>query len=168
MKLKQEVFEFTGIYRGEVVDNNDPLKLGRVKVRVFPFFRGASVNAIPWAVPAFPLIRGAGNYGSFVVPKVGSKVWVFFENQDYNMPVYFAEAYDGSTVKSEFNADYPDRFGFKLGNGICVYFVDKEDKKEVGIEHPSGSYIKILDDGSIFIHSASEVRIEGALVNINP
>jgi phage baseplate assembly protein gpV len=48
--------------------------------------------------------------GMFSIPKVGSKVWVFFENGHTNRPVYFATSYDDTnwdTISDEQN--YPDK-----------------------------------------------------------
>ena len=172
IKLKKDNFKFTGFYRGKVVDNNDPDKAGRIRVKVYPMFADLpeeEYDAIPWAVPAFPISRGSGDFGTFAVPKIGSFVWVFFENFDYNQPVYFAEAFSKANIMAEFNtSEYPDKLGFKLSNGIYVYFVDRNSNKILGVSHPSGTYIKIFDNGAVIIHSANNVVIEGTTVSINP
>ena len=46
--------ELGGLLRGIVVDNNDPLKLGRIKVRVIAAYGEQPVNNLPWAWPCFP------------------------------------------------------------------------------------------------------------------
>jgi len=48
--------------------------------------------------------------GLFSVPKVGAKVWVFFEGGDSNRPIYFAVSYakgDWDTISD--SSDYPDQ-----------------------------------------------------------
>jgi len=47
--------------------------------------------------------------GLFSIPKVGSRVWVFFENGNPNRPVYFATAYSQSDWDSiNTDGNYPD------------------------------------------------------------
>jgi len=83
-----------GFYRGRVEYNRDPLKLGRVKVRVpqlhgFPDDEGAiPTSALPWASPG--IFIGAGyDMGQFIVPHVGTFVWVSWEEGDPDKPIYF-------------------------------------------------------------------------------
>ena len=84
--------EFNGNYRGQVVNNLDPLQAGRVQVQVLPMLVNVDSTLLPWAIPAMPLSSGSGSgYGSFNVPNTGSWVWVFFEQGSIYQPVYFAE-----------------------------------------------------------------------------
>ena len=69
-----------GLYRGTVVDNNDPQKRMRLKVRVGEFCTGLSDAAIPWAQTACPVY-------SDPVP-VGTIVYVCFEKGNTNYPIY--------------------------------------------------------------------------------
>lgn len=101
--LEEKDIRFYGIYRGKVLDYKDPQGYGRIKVQVYPVFSEiADPEALPWAVPAFALGQGAGvvdpakpeaeGIGTFVVPRPGTFVFVFFEQGDPYQPVYFAEA----------------------------------------------------------------------------
>jgi hypothetical protein len=47
--------------------------------------------------------------GVFSVPKVGSRVWVFFEKGEINRPVYFATSYDQSDWSGIADDNYPDK-----------------------------------------------------------
>jgi uncharacterized protein involved in type VI secretion and phage assembly len=71
-------------YRGTIVDNKDPKKLGRVKVRVPQV---AADNIIEeWA---WPFGQPAGeNFGDFFIPPKGSPVWVQFEQGRPTNPVW--------------------------------------------------------------------------------
>jgi len=139
IKLKRDSLKFHGFYRGKVLDNDDPDKLGRIKVEVFSVFDGISASDLPWAVPAFPLFVGSGSdFGNFAVPEVNSHVWVFFEGEDYNQPVYFAEAPDGVFgVPPEAATNYPSRRVMKTKSGIVIYIDDLI--KEIKIDHPEGA-----------------------------
>ena len=64
-----------GSYCGTVVDIEDPLKIGRVRIEVFGFFDGLEPNLIPWATPATSNTGGSDSGGGFFsVPKLGSVV----------------------------------------------------------------------------------------------
>ena len=88
-----ETFPFQ--YRGQVMNNLDPLQAGRIQVQVLPMLAKVEADLLPWAIPAMPISSGAGNgTGSFLVPDIGSWVWIFFEMGSIYQPVYFAEAQD--------------------------------------------------------------------------
>src|SRR6266705_1866391 len=74
---------FYGKYRGLVLANIDPEQIGRVLVQV-PDVLGAIPSS--WAMPCVP---AAGiQSGCFIVPPIGSKVWVEFEQGDPDYPIW--------------------------------------------------------------------------------
>lgn len=68
--------------RGIVVDNIDPLQIGRLLVSV-PAVLG---NQTAFAMPAVPF-AGPG-VGFFALPPIGANVWVDFEQGDITLPVW--------------------------------------------------------------------------------
>lgn len=74
---------FYGKYRGLVIENIDPLQIGRVLVQC-PDVLGETPSS--WAMPCVP---SAGvQSGCFVVPPIGSQVWVEFEQGDPDYPIW--------------------------------------------------------------------------------
>jgi len=74
---------FYGKYRGFVVENIDPEQIGRVLVQV-PDVLGEIPSS--WAMPCVP---AAGiQSGLFIVPPIGSQVWIEFEQGDPNYPIW--------------------------------------------------------------------------------
>jgi len=74
---------FYGKYRGMVINNIDPLQIGRLMVQV------PDVTGLPpstWAMPCMP-VAGIQN-GMFAVPIIGSGVWVEFEQGDPDHPIW--------------------------------------------------------------------------------
>jgi uncharacterized protein involved in type VI secretion and phage assembly len=74
---------FLGKYRGTVVQNVDPLAIGRIQA-IVPDVS----NVIPtsWAMPCVPW---AGiQTGVFAVPPVGAGVWIEFEQGDQDYPIW--------------------------------------------------------------------------------
>lgn len=74
---------FFGKYRGKVVNNVDPMFMGRVMVSC-PTVLG--LNTINWAMPSSPY-AGPG-VGFFAIPPVGANIWVEFEGGDPDYPIY--------------------------------------------------------------------------------
>jgi hypothetical protein len=75
--------QFFGKYRGKVVNNIDPMQLGRVQVSV-PAVLGD--GRMSWAMPCAPF-AGPG-VGFFAIPPVGANVWVEFEGGDPDYPIW--------------------------------------------------------------------------------
>ena len=74
-----------GLYRGTVVNNVDPLGLGRLQVGV-PSAMGSS--DFSWARPCVPF------GGWFMLPPAGALVWVMFEEGNANDPVWMGVFWD--------------------------------------------------------------------------
>lgn len=74
---------YYGKYRGTVINNIDPLQIGRIQVMV------PDVSALlptSWAMPCVPI--AGKQMGTFVVPQVGAGVWVEFEQGDPDFPIW--------------------------------------------------------------------------------
>jgi hypothetical protein len=85
--------QFFGKYRGVVVNNIDPRKLGRIQA-IVPDVSAIALSS--WAVPCVPV---AGmQTGLFSVPPPGSGVWIEFEQGDPDYPIW-SGCYWGETVE---------------------------------------------------------------------
>jgi uncharacterized protein involved in type VI secretion and phage assembly len=75
--------KYYGKYRGTVIQNVDPMNIGRIMVQVPDVS-----NVIPstWAMPCFPF-AGIQN-GLFAVPAIGAGVWVEFEQGEPDYPIW--------------------------------------------------------------------------------
>lgn len=82
---------FSGVYRAVVEETNDPLRIGRVRVRI-PELHNASLKPeeLPWATAAFP-VGGKGN-GWWANFHIGDIVWVEFEKNHPYSPVCIGSA----------------------------------------------------------------------------
>lgn len=103
---------FYGKYRGIVVDNADPNKLGRLKLQV-PSVLGDEV-VTGWALPCLPY-GGDVNQGFWFIPEVGAGVWVEFEEGDLEFPLWVGTFWSEASGESE--APKPnDKDGAEQGN----------------------------------------------------
>lgn len=75
--------KYFGKYRGTVVNNLDPEQRGRLMAQV-PDVTGFVPST--WALPCVPM---AGlQMGAYVVPSLGAKVWIEFEQGDPDYPIW--------------------------------------------------------------------------------
>jgi uncharacterized protein involved in type VI secretion and phage assembly len=75
--------KFYGVYRGTVVNNVDPLQTGRIMATV-PDVSGLTPTT--WAMPCVPI--AGKQMGVFMVPQIGSGIFVQFEGGDPDRPVW--------------------------------------------------------------------------------
>lgn len=75
--------KFFGKYRGVVLNNIDPMQMGRLMVQVPDV---TSLAPGTWAMPCVP-IAGIQN-GMVAMPVIGSGVWVEFEQGDADYPIW--------------------------------------------------------------------------------
>jgi uncharacterized protein involved in type VI secretion and phage assembly len=78
-----ESARYYGIYRGTVVNNVDPMQIGRIMVIVTDV---GSITPSTWAMPCAPIT--GKQMGAFMVPQIGATVWVQFEGGDPDKPVW--------------------------------------------------------------------------------
>ncbi len=85
---------FYGKYRSTVVNNIDPMQIGRIQA-IVPDVLGLIPST--WAMPCVPV---AGiNMGMFTVPPIGSGVWIEFERGDPDYPIWVG-GYWGSAAET--------------------------------------------------------------------
>jgi hypothetical protein len=75
--------KYYGKYKGTVVNNVDPLRLGRLQATV-PDVAGFVPST--FAEPCFPM--GGLQSGAFTLPAVGSGVWIEFEQGNPDHPIW--------------------------------------------------------------------------------
>lgn len=74
---------YFGKYRGMVINNIDPQQMGRLMVQV-PDVEGLLPSS--WAMPCFPF--GGKQMGAYLLPQIGSGVWVEFEQGNPDYPIW--------------------------------------------------------------------------------
>lgn len=138
-----------GKWRGIVVDNLDPEKLRRLRVRV-PALFGNEVTG--WAWPCEPY-GGLAEQGLVTVPDSGAGVWIEFEGGNPNMPIWSgtwaAKPGGNPEIPAEFATNYPKVRGIKTASGHYVYFDDTAGKERVKLRSKSGHTVVFEDTPQI-------------------
>jgi hypothetical protein len=85
---------FGGLWDAVVVDDRDPKKIGRVKIRIFDLHdENTPLEQLPWAMPNFPTAfinpeDTDKSGGMFHIPPVDALVNVMFRHSDPSFPVW--------------------------------------------------------------------------------
>jgi uncharacterized protein involved in type VI secretion and phage assembly len=74
---------YFGKYRGTVINNIDPMQMGRIQAIVPDV---SSVTPTSWAMPCLPV--GGIQMGMYAVPPIGAGVWMEFEHGDPDKPIW--------------------------------------------------------------------------------
>jgi uncharacterized protein involved in type VI secretion and phage assembly len=91
--MEGDTRRFHGKYRGTVVNNVDPMQMGRIMAMV-PDVLGLTPST--WAMPCVP---AAGlQTGVYTVPPIGGGVWIEFEQGDSDYPIWVG-SYWGSAAE---------------------------------------------------------------------
>jgi hypothetical protein len=158
---------YFGKYRGTVVNNVDPMQMGRIQALV------PDVSALlptSWAMPCLP---AAGlQTGVFTLPQVGSGVWIEFEQGDPDYPIW-AGGFWGSAAEvpavSRLAPPAVPSFSFQtpLQNGLIVSDLPGPTGG-IMLRSPTGATI-IVNDTGIYIQNGkgASIIMVGPSVNIN-
>ena len=145
---------FYGVYRGEVVNNDDPDGLGRVVVKVPSVMHRAEEASENWAWPIMP--AAAKDYGVFFPPAKGDTVWVMFENGRPEYPIYVGGWWGKDELAEEWQSsgssgDKEFVRGIKSKAGHEVRFDDRSGSEKVVLKHKNNAHLSLMTDGSFII-----------------
>lgn len=152
-----------GRYQGYVVDNKDPDKRQRVKIRIPQLHRNVPDSDLPWVRPSH---RGQANAGSGVgrvdVPPEGALMDVSFDEDDPHNPLYHGSpALDKVAKDNEIlNEDYPHTVG-EVDDSGNKWTINKL-RKEALFQHVSGSSIFMDGAGNITLNAKSKLVLNGS------
>jgi uncharacterized protein involved in type VI secretion and phage assembly len=75
--------KFYGKFRGTVMNNIDPMQLGRI-MAIVPDVLGPTPTS--WAMPCLPI--AGKQMGTYMIPQIGAGVWIEFEQGDPDYPIW--------------------------------------------------------------------------------
>jgi uncharacterized protein involved in type VI secretion and phage assembly len=166
----EQPHRYYGKYRGVVVDNVDPEQIGRVTVQVPDVFGATTSN---WANPCVPT---AGiQAGCFMVPPIGSQVWVEFEKGDPEYPIWTGGFWGSSgevPVSANDPAAIPPGQNILLQTtGQNMILLSDEVSSTTGgiiLKSTSGAMI-VVNDAGIYLSNGkgAVISLIGPTVDIN-
>lgn len=152
MALDRHRGRWYGKYSGVVVDDDDPDKVGRLKVEVPSVWRAQEPM---WARPCFPP-------GHFFTPPVGAHVWVEFEAGDPGYPLWVGVWFPPDEVPPAAAVEPPTSRVISTPSGHTVEFADEDGAEKILLRHRAGSFLSLDENGSVVVGNNS-----GSLVFLN-
>jgi uncharacterized protein involved in type VI secretion and phage assembly len=134
--------KYFGKYRAKVIDNQDPEKMGRLKLHCPKVLGDYESN---WAVMHIPYAFDKG--GSIRIPRVNEIVWVEFEGGDPEKPIVTGQWWTpNNTPIKESEYEEIDRYRrMKTESGHEITYYDGEGKEYVELITSSGHRMKFDD-----------------------
>jgi uncharacterized protein involved in type VI secretion and phage assembly len=188
---------FYGVMVGIVTNNQDPDKMGRVRIKLVAM---SEDHESWWARVATPM--AGGGRGLYALPEVDDEVLVAFENGDIGTPYVLGGMWNGKDNPPEDNSDGKNNLRtWKSRSGHIFRFNDKDGDEKIevidktgsnsitikssdnsmaitcngkltihasqGIEMTSDADIKITANATIDMEATAPMTLKGAMVNIN-
>jgi uncharacterized protein involved in type VI secretion and phage assembly len=156
-----------GKYRGTVIDNVDPMMIGRLMVMVPDV-----TNVIPttWAMPCLPF-AGIQN-GFFAVPTIGSGVWVEYEQGDPDYPIwtgcFFGTAAEPPALALATPPGLQSVVIQTIGQNTLMISDTPGPTGGILLKAQSGALISVSDTGIVISNGqGATILMEGSSVTVN-
>lgn len=158
---------YYGKYRGVVLNNIDPMQMGRLMVQV-PDVTGLAPGS--WAMPCVP-IAGLQN-GMVALPVIGSGVWIEFEQGNPDHPIWTGCFWGSAAEIPALALTVPPAipgitFQTPLQNGITINDVPGPTGG-IMLKSATGATI-IVNDTGIYIQNGkgASIVMTGPTITIN-
>lgn len=143
------------LYKGVVINNQDPLGLDRIQCRV-PELYDDEIGEVPWILPIKYCLFGQGQgYGQFGVPPLGSVALIELQGNDPNFPVYRGFLLTDANKQERYT---PGTYGIIDPNGseLCI----DTNNQTLSYAHISGIQFILNADGTFNINVAKDHNIQ--------
>jgi uncharacterized protein involved in type VI secretion and phage assembly len=161
---------YAGLYRATVTNNVDPLMRGRLQL-IVPDVLGMVPSS--WAEPCAPLAGPTGPpMGAYMVPPIGAGVWVAFEHNDPDMPVWL-----GCRFGAQSDVPTLAHAGLPVSPNIVLQTAGQNALVISDLPGPTGGLMLksatgatlIVNDTGIYIQNGkgASIVLTGPTVNIN-
>lgn len=154
---------YYGKYRGLVDDNDDPRRMGRIRVRVPELLDDVPTG---WALPCTPY--AGPNQGSFMVPPVGAGVWVEFESGRLERPIWVGCWWPESSLPQDEGGREPTPSvkTIRSEQGLMVSMDD--DGRSIVVSDSDGQNMLEIEvqQGKILIKGATKAVVEAPAIEL--
>ena len=151
------------LYRAEVLDNEDPDRYCRVKLKIFGVTdEGASKDTSVWAEVMQGTTPGIDkSIGVSSILQVGTMVWCMLENNDPNKPVVVGVLSGKGDMSDALAGDkYIDAQSLYTKSGHKIVIDDSEGDEFIYVYHRTGTYMKIDHNGDIWVNGVRDCQFD--------
>ena len=159
----QDSGKITGVVVGIVVNNQDPDKMGRVKVK-FPWLSNDDES---WWARVATMMAGPSR-GSWFLPEVDDEVLIAFEHGDVRFPYVVGALWNGKDAPPGNNDDGKNNIReIKSRSGHILRLDDTDGSEKVEVIDKSGNSITIeSSNNQITVKATGKIKIEGNGIEI--
>ena len=169
-------------FLGEVVNvKDDPLKLGRVKVKVFGVYDDIDDAHLPWAQIVVPVTQGVHEgKGQYLGILVGTQVFgIFLDGQNSQLPMVIGTVPKEGDANPKADANYPTNKVYQTETGHYKEYDDTPGAERIKESHKSGTFYEMDKDGNmtidatktgartITIKASGQINVTGSVVNVS-
>lgn len=138
--VKYRRYPVTDLQSSVVLDNNDPEKMGRIKVK----FVWAQSSETPWI--RYVSLHAGKSRGWYCLPEVADEVLVGYENGNPDLPIAFGSLYNkDDNPHADTNNDKNDIKMFITKGGNQIYFKDESGSEQIKIAMKDGKNVILMD-----------------------
>ena len=151
------------LYRAEVVDNEDPDRYCRVKLKIFGVTdEGASKDTSVWAEVMQGTTPGIDkSIGVSSILQIGTMVWCMLENNDPNKPVVVGVLSGKGDMSDALAGDkYINAQSLYTKSGHKIVIDDSEGDEFIYVYHRTGTYMKIDHNGDIWVNGVRDCQFD--------
>jgi type VI secretion system secreted protein VgrG len=170
---KSIIHPLAEVQPAQVIDNADPEKLGRVKIK---FFWQEKEEDTPWLRIAQVYGGQADNvhqHGFYFIPEIGDEVIVGFESDNPDKPFIIGNAYHKNSPPDHWYDDQNAIKSIRTRNGNQIVFIDKDGNEEIRIlnkddQSPTNEIsLSLSDRGKILIKTEGDLEISADSIKIS-
>ena len=155
--------KYYGKYRGTVVNNIDPMQIGRLTVQV-PDVKGLIPST--WAMPCFPVT--GKQMGAYMIPQIGAGVWVEFEAGDVSRPIWVGCWWESGKVPTDESGTgaTPDVKVTRSEQGLLLALHD--DSQTIALSDSNGANILKIEvqSGVVTLKATTKVVVDAPLIEL--
>lgn len=145
------------IFVAKVVDNNDPDKTKRVKIRIRDLHKEWTAEQLPWARMQGDVVSGHSSMGTMNIPRKGTFVWVKPEDDNGHSFVIIDAVNNESTKTTELEEGYPNLKG-AIDHHNNIWSIAEDNT--ITFTQKSGATLTMSPDGSVSAVAAKDLSIQ--------
>ncbi|MGM5629485.1 phage baseplate assembly protein V [Apibacter raozihei] len=160
--FEDTLFPKADLQHATVTDNQDPLKMGRVRVQFV--WQQTDNEQTPWIQVIQPH-AGTGK-GTYFNPEIGETVLCAFQGGNAECPIVLGTAYNGGEIAAYYTQGNDVKV-IQTRSGTKIIFNDAEGQGSILIEDPSGNTLFLDGEGNIKVHAPETLFMDARNVVVS-
>ena len=153
-------------FLGKVVNvTDDPLQIGRVRVKIFGVYDEIDDKDLPWAQVVIPVTQGVHeSKGQYLGMLVDTHVFgIFLDGKDSQLPLVLGSLPKKDDNNQRATENYPHNKIYQTEQGHFKEYDDTPENTRIREQHRSGTFTEMEHDGSRHTHVEKDeyIRVMG-------